>query len=130
VHIEGLGRSIYPQLDIWSTGRPLLEAWMLAEYGPSATLKKLQNRMPEWTAQLPEMPDLLRDGLESLRELPYQQDRLEARFEQALLRHRHKLFAGLAGLGCAGTAVWLATPHFSWPLAAAAMLLVSWSWRR
>lgn len=39
VHIEGLGRSIYPQLDIWSTGRPLLEAWMLAEYGPSATLK-------------------------------------------------------------------------------------------
>jgi len=130
VHIEGLGRSIYPQLDIWSTGRPLLEAWMLAEYGPSATLKKLQNRMPEWTAQLPEMPDLLRDGLESLRELPYQQDRLEARFEQALLRHRHKLFAGLAGLGCAGTAIWLATPHVSWPLAAVAVLLVSWSWRR
>ena len=53
VHIEGLGRSIYPQLDIWSTGRPLLEAWMLAEYGPSATLKKLQNRLPEWSAQLP-----------------------------------------------------------------------------
>ena len=129
VHIEGLGRSIYPQLDIWNTGRPLLEAWMLAEYGPSATLKKLQNRLPEWTAQLPDMPDLLRDGLESLRDLPYQQDRLEARFEQQLVRHRHKLFAGLAGLGCAGAALWLANPY-SWALAGAAVLLGSWSWRR
>ncbi|EKF76125.1 ubiquinone biosynthesis protein [Alcanivorax hongdengensis A-11-3] len=129
VHIEGLGRSIYPQLDIWNTGRPLLEAWMLAEYGPSATLKKLQNRLPEWTAQLPDMPDLLRDGLESLRDLPYQQDRLEARLEQTLIRHRHKLLAGLAGLATAGAALWLASPA-SWPLAGAAVLLVGWSWRR
>lgn len=75
------------------------------------------------------MPDLLRDGLESLRDLPYQQDRLEARFEQQLVRHRHKLFAGLAGLGCAGAALWLANPY-SWALAGAAVLLGSWSWRR
>ncbi len=129
VHIEGLGRSIYPQLDIWNTGRPLLEAWMMAEYGPSATLKKLQNRLPEWTAQLPDMPDLLRDGLETLRDLPYQQDRLEARLEQQLVRHRHKLMAGVSGLGCAGAALWLANPY-SWPLAAAALVLVSWGWRR
>jgi ubiquinone biosynthesis protein len=129
VHIEGLGRSIYPQLDIWSTGRPLLEAWMLAEYGPSATLKKLQNRLPEWSAQLPDMPDLLRDGLESLRNLPYQQDRQEARFEQQLVRHRQKLFAGLVALGCAGAALWLANPY-SWALGGAAAILGSWSWRR
>lgn len=79
MHIEGLGRSIYPQLDIWRTGRPLLEAWMMEAYGPSATLRKLQARAPEWMAQLPEMPDLLRDALENLRHLPYQQRQLEAR---------------------------------------------------
>ena len=88
VHIESLGRSIYPQLDIWTLGRPLLEQWMLEQYGPTATLKKIQDRLPEWAAQLPDLPDLFRDGLENLRDMPAQQRRHEARMEQLLNRHR------------------------------------------
>lgn len=99
VHIEGLGRSIYPQLDIWTLGRPLLEQWMLEQYGPTATLKKIQDRLPEWAAQLPDLPDLFRDGLENLRDMPAQQRRHEARMEQLLNRHRRRQIAGLAGLG-------------------------------
>ena len=33
-HIEGLGRRLYPQLDIWSIGRPLLEEWLYAQFSP------------------------------------------------------------------------------------------------
>ena len=109
VHVEGLGRSIYPQLDIWTTARPMLEAWMLEEFGPAATLKKLQARAPEWAAQLPDMPDLLRDALENLRDMPREQRALEERMAADLTRHRRKLFGGLAGLGLLGAVLVLPT---------------------
>ena len=129
VHIEGLGRSIYPQLDIWRTGRPLLEAWMMETYGPSATLRKLQQRGPEWIAQLPEMPDLLRDALENLRHLPYQQRQLEARLADGQARHRRKLLAGLGGLGLIGGSLVLTGAWLGATAVGGAVLLL-WALRR
>lgn len=99
VHIEGLGRSIYPELDIWSIGRPLLEKRMLEIFGPAATLKKLQERAPEWLAQLPEMPDKLREALDTLQQQPYQQQRFEQRLVEMQREQRRKLLLGGAGLG-------------------------------
>ena len=107
VHIEGLGRSIYPQLDIWSLGRPLMEAWMMEQFGPVATMKKLQERAPEWLASLPDMPDLLRDSLEQLRDAPARERQHEARMEALLTRNRRRTLMGLAGLGL-----------LAWPVAA------------
>ncbi|MBF1801779.1 AarF/UbiB family protein [Alloalcanivorax profundimaris] len=133
VHIEGLGRSIYPQLDIWTTGRPLLERWMMEEYGPTATARKLRNRLPEWTAQLPEMPDLLRDALENLRHQPQQQRETAQRFEDGLRRHRHTLLGGLGGLALVGLAAGdaLFAGGTSAPaLAVAGAVLLIWAWRR
>ena len=133
VHIEGLGRSIYPQLDIWTTGRPLLERWMMEEYGPTATARKLRNRLPEWTAQLPEMPDLLRDALENLRHQPQQQRETAQRFEDGLRRHRHTLLGGLGGLALGGLAAGdaLFAGGTSAPaLAVAGAVLLIWAWRR
>ncbi|MBM1143930.1 ubiquinone biosynthesis protein UbiB [Alcanivorax sp. ZXX171] len=133
VHIEGLGRSIYPRLDIWTTGRPLLERWMMEEYGPTATARKLRNRLPEWTAQLPEMPDLLRDALENLRHQPQQQRETAQRFEDGLRRHRHTLLGGLGGLALGGLAAGdaLFAGGTSAPaLAVAGAVLLIWAWRR
>ena len=128
VHIEGLGRSIYPQLDIWTLGRPMLESWMLEQYGPSATLKKFQDRLPEWAAQLPEMPELFRDALETLRHLPHQQRQLEEHLRRDQTRHRRKLIGGLAGLGLIGAAA--AVPAF-WAGAAlmGGLVLTGWALR-
>lgn len=106
VHIEGLGRSIYPQLDIWEVGKPLLEQWMLDEFGPVATMKKLRERVPEWAAQLPEMPELLHDAMDNLRSLPQLERRLEDRHAAALAQHRRKLLAGLTGLGLMTLPLW------------------------
>jgi len=130
VHIEGLGRSIYPQLDIWTVGRPLLERWMMEAYGPAATLGKLRNRLPEWMAQLPEMPDLLHDALETLRDQPHRQARLEVTMERNLRRHRRRLLAGVAGLGLLLVAIGdglFAHGQLSWPLGIAGALLLGWS---
>jgi ubiquinone biosynthesis protein len=133
VHIEGLGRSIYPRLDIWTVGRPLLEAWMMEEYGPAATANKLRNRLPEWAAQLPDMPELLRDGLESLRHQPQQQREMAHYFETGLRRHRHKMLGGLGGLGLAALAAVDAlhgAGQWAWPMAAGALVLLAWACRR
>ena len=129
VHVEGLGRSIYPQLDIWTSARPMLEAWMLEQFGPAATLKKLQARAPEWAAQLPDMPDLLRDALENLRDMPREQRTLEARMEESLVRHRRKLFGGLAGLGLLGATLAL-PPAAAAGSALAGLAALGWAVRR
>lgn len=105
VHIEGLGRSIYPKLDIWSIGRPLLEKRMLEIFGPAATMKKLQERAPEWLAQLPEMPDKLREALDTLQQQPFQQQRMEQKMQAMQQDNRRKLLLGLAGIGLFFTAV-------------------------
>lgn len=130
VHIEGLGRSIYPQLDIWTVGRPLLEAWMLEEYGPTATARKLRNRLPEWVAQLPDMPDLLRDALENLRDQPRRQQEMEHQLARSLRGHRRRLLAGLGGLGlillAAGDVLMGQGPRL-WPAAVAGVVLLGWA---
>lgn len=127
VHIEGLGRSIYPRLDIWTVGRPLLERWMLEEYGPTATVNKLRNRLPEWLAQLPDMPDLLHDALETLRDQPHRHSRLEQLLQNDLRSHRRRLLTGFTGLTlglAAGGDALLGTGHWAWPLAITGALLL------
>ncbi len=130
VHVEGLGRSIYPELDIWTLGRPLLENWALEEFGPMPTLKKLQQRAPEWLAQLPDMPDLLRDALDSLRNLPQSQRDQEARLASQLLQHRRKLFAGLGGGAALGAAAVIGSGGAALSCAAAGALLLAWAVKR
>ncbi|PKM21569.1 MAG: ubiquinone biosynthesis protein UbiB, partial [Gammaproteobacteria bacterium HGW-Gammaproteobacteria-14] len=129
VHIEGLGRSIYPQLDIWTLGRPMLESWMMEQYGPTATLKKFQDRMPEWLAQLPDIPELFRDALENLRHLPHQQRQLEEHMRRDLTRHRRKLLGGVAGLGLLGSAL-IAPAFWAGAALAAGAVLTGWSLRQ
>jgi ubiquinone biosynthesis protein len=65
-HIEGLGRQLYPELDLWSTAKPFLEQWVAERYSPRGILEKLQKRAPGWLEQLPQRPELLRERMESL----------------------------------------------------------------
>ena len=57
LNIEGLGRQLDPELDLWSTARPFLENWMRERIGPRAVLKKLRQNLPRWLEQLPELPN-------------------------------------------------------------------------
>ena len=41
-NIEGLGRDLYPELDLWQTAKPFLEDWTRERYSPRATLKRLK----------------------------------------------------------------------------------------
>ena len=66
--IEGLGRQLYPELDLWATAKPFLEKWLKEQMGPKAFLKRLRENLPFLTEQLPYMPRLLNEVLELSRE--------------------------------------------------------------
>lgn len=65
LNIEGLGRELYPDLDLWQTAKPFLENWFKQRLGPAAKVKELMEKLPEITQQLPEIPNLIFQALES-----------------------------------------------------------------
>ncbi|MBI5783305.1 MAG: ubiquinone biosynthesis regulatory protein kinase UbiB [Gammaproteobacteria bacterium] len=101
-NIEGLGRRLYPDLDLWETAKPYLERWMSEHMGPRAFLKSLRKEFPKWWAMLPEIPSLVHESLlrtsqaETAQEARAQE--LEQRLRQLHRGHRRLYFA-IAGSG-------------------------------
>ena len=63
LHIEGLGRQLYPELDLWANAKPFLEQWVSDRYSPRGLLEKLQKRAPGWLEQLPQRPEKILEAL-------------------------------------------------------------------
>ena len=59
LNIEGLGRELDPDLDLWSTAKPFLEKWMLEQVGPEKLLAQLKAEAPAYAKLLPALPRLL-----------------------------------------------------------------------
>ena len=64
LNIEGLGRELDPDLDLWSTAKPFLEKWMLEQIGPQKLWKQLLSQAPRYAKILPELPRLVHDYLQ------------------------------------------------------------------
>ncbi len=62
--VEGLGRQLYPELDLWTTAKPFLEQWVKDQIGPKAFFSQLKQNLPFFAEQLPHMPKLLFEILE------------------------------------------------------------------
>ncbi len=63
LNIEGLGRQLDPDLDLWTTAKPFLERWMNEQVGWQGMLERLQREAPRYAQWLPELPRLLRQAL-------------------------------------------------------------------
>ena len=68
LNIEGLGRQLYPDLDLWQTAKPFLERWMSEQVGARAFAGRLRHSLPEWSERLPELPGLLHRTLQQASE--------------------------------------------------------------
>ncbi|MFP4271992.1 MAG: ubiquinone biosynthesis regulatory protein kinase UbiB [Halothiobacillaceae bacterium] len=77
--IEGLGRQLYPDLDLWQTAKPFIESWMRERIGPRAFLGKLRAELPFLAEHLPEWPRL---AMRALQASESQQRQLEAQRRQ------------------------------------------------
>jgi ubiquinone biosynthesis protein len=64
LNIEGLGRQLYPKLDLWQTAKPFLERTLSEQLGPRSLLKNMKDSMPAWSNTLPDMPVLAHRFLE------------------------------------------------------------------
>jgi ubiquinone biosynthesis protein len=63
LNIEGLGRQLDPELDLWATAKPFLEQWMKDQIGPKRLWNELKAQAPRYATLLPELPVLLHSYL-------------------------------------------------------------------
>ncbi|WP_313077318.1 ubiquinone biosynthesis regulatory protein kinase UbiB [Melaminivora sp.] len=98
LNIEGLGRQLDPELDLWSTAKPFLEKWMLEQLGPQRLWRELRLEAPRYAKILPELPRLLHQYLGKRPDKAREQQLLALLAEQ---RRTNRLLQGLVygGLG-------------------------------
>lgn len=91
IHVEGLGRELYPALDIWSLAKPLLKQWLEDRIGPRALMRRIKEDTPIYLAGMPDLPQLAFDALTQMRQHGQWQSRqLQAltQLQDTLLRQR------------------------------------------
>lgn len=78
LNIEGLGRQIYPDLDLWKTAKPFLEKWMNEQVGARALLKGFKENLPFIVEKMPDMPELIYDAIKKAAEGENNQQQTDA----------------------------------------------------
>ncbi len=63
LNVEGLGRELDPELDLWKTAKPYLERWMAEQVGPRGWIERLKVEIPQWSKTLPQLPRLIHQAL-------------------------------------------------------------------
>jgi len=99
LYIEGLGRQLYPQLDLWQTAKPFLEDWVKEQMGVKAVFTKIKENLPFWNEKLPEIPDLIYDYLKAGKEAQLNQSQLIAKLAQQQQSNNQKLVYGVLATG-------------------------------
>ena len=66
LNIEGLGRQLDDELDLWDTAKPFLEGWMKDRVGPQSLVKNIKANLPFWIEQAPQIPGLLHSAINKM----------------------------------------------------------------
>ena len=100
LYIEGLGKQLYPDLDLWATAKPFLESWIEQRKGFEGLKQKAQQHGPELLEQLPEIPGMVHELLKQARDgrlaLEWRSSELE-KIRSQLRSNRHTLYSAIAG---------------------------------
>ena len=71
LNVEGLGRDLDPDLDLWKTAQPYLENWLSEQYGPKSLIKSIKKEFPEWVNIAPKLPGLIHAYLKNENNMQY-----------------------------------------------------------
>ncbi|MEB3767253.1 ABC1 kinase family protein [Acinetobacter sp. MD2] len=75
VHVEGLGTDLYPQLDIWKLAKPILTEWVKTNMNPVKNIKELGQQIPDLLLGAQDIPSLIVDSLNGLKNQSAWQDK-------------------------------------------------------
>jgi ubiquinone biosynthesis protein len=133
LNIEGLGRQLYPELDLWTTAKPFIERWMDEQVGVRAMIRGVRRNLPVILEKMPEMPGLIHDVLVARSRMELREavrhDRLDALRGEIRAANRRTVWALLGGAlllsavilaALGGLPGALGLPWPSWALAGAA----------
>ncbi len=114
LNIEGLGRQLYPDLDLWQTAKPFLENWFKQRMGPAAKVKELLGKFPEMAEQLPEIPALMFQALQSTAQMQQQMQQQQREMtqlrKQLKTNNKRNIWAILTAAALISTAILLHSP--------------------
>lgn len=127
LNIEGLGRQLDDELDLWDTAKPFLEDWMQDRVGPKGLAKNIKTNLPFWMEQAPTIPGLVHSTLHKLSHqgLTIQSEQiqhLEAKIEAQNRQQRNRAFAVI--LGIAGLLIFDQLYYSDWQNLA----YIAWAW--
>lgn len=108
LYVEGLGRQLYPQLDLWETAKPFLENWVNEQMGFKALYRTAKQNLPYWIEKAPHIPELVYGSLESIQHLPKMKQELVADY-QVLQVKQQRFFKRLAMFTVSAISVLLIT---------------------
>jgi len=106
LNIEGLGRQLYPDLDLWATAHPFLERWIVQRFEPGQVFKQVKRHAPDWLEQLPHLPQLVVDSMEQVKRIDKTLNAHQINNQPSLPPRQHnKALTGalLVGLGLGST---------------------------
>lgn len=132
LYVEGLGRQLYPQLDLWATAKPFLEKWMANQVGPQAVINAIKEKAPFWAERLPELPELLYDSLKQGKAMNQKLDQLYAGYRQTKRQHAlGKLLFGIGATLIICSAILLSSSYSYLVMGTGTLGLASWlmSWQ-
>jgi len=119
LNIEGLGRDLYPDLDLWKTAKPFIERWMHDQVGVKALVRGMQTYLPKFLEKLPETPMLLHDVIQKASQerlrINYRASQLEdidRTLRQGQRRNGLWILASAAALG--GTLLLQVATEYRW----------------
>jgi ubiquinone biosynthesis protein len=133
-NIEGLGRQLYPELDLWQTAQPYLRRWMRERTSPRSVLRRARGQLPDLLLALQQIPHIfqtaVREAAEGGRRVPVDVGRAELRDEMRRSGSRRDAIVAAAVLWVCGL-MWLAvSAHIvwlGWLQMTAAIVLFVWS---
>ncbi|AWW33493.1 ubiquinone biosynthesis regulatory protein kinase UbiB [Mannheimia varigena] len=71
LYIEGLGRQVYPQLDLWQTAKPFLQNWLNEQVGMKAMVRDIKQRLPQYREHFAEFPEALFKALQQQKQINF-----------------------------------------------------------
>jgi ubiquinone biosynthesis protein len=100
LNIEGLGRQLYPELDLWTTAKPFMERWVKERVGPKAFFERAKKNLGPFSEQLPELPLLAYKVLSGLEReqlaIQWKSDELN-RLRKEMRTHQSQVLSAIGG---------------------------------